>query len=75
VVAVALVTVLMAFAPSPPPRSVVDSKLLPYMAGTSDFLAAMTPHEMKEAFRDAKEKAEKVWSEQARRETGGLRRE
>jgi hypothetical protein len=35
----------------------------------------MTPHEMKEAFRDAKEKAEKVWSEQARRETGGLRRE
>ncbi len=31
VIAVALVTVLLAFAPSPPPRSVVDSKLMPYM--------------------------------------------
>ena len=42
----------MAFAPSPPPRSVVDSKLLPYIAGASDLLAAMTPHEIKDAFRD-----------------------
>ena len=74
-IAVALVTVLMAFAPSPPPRSVVDSKLLPYIAGASDLLAAMTPHEIKDAFRDGKEKAEKVWSEHARREAMGLRRE
>jgi membrane protein required for colicin V production len=75
IIAVALVTVLMAFAPSPPPRSVVDSKLMPYLAGASDFFAAMTPHEIKDAFRDAKEKAEKAWAEHARRESGGLRRE
>ena len=75
IIAVALVTVLMAFAPSPPPPSVTDSKLLPYIASASDFFAAMTPHEMKDAFRDAKEKAEKVWSEHARRESGRLRRE
>ncbi len=74
-IAVALVTVLMAFAPSPPPRSVVDSKLLPYVAGASDFLSAMTPHEIKDAFHDAREKAEKVWSEHARREALELRRE
>ena len=74
-IAVALVTVLMAFAPSPPPRSVVDSKLMPYIAGASDFLAAMTPREIKDAFRDAREKAEKIWSEHARREAVGLRRE
>jgi membrane protein required for colicin V production len=75
IVAVALVTVLLAFAPSPPPSSVVDSKLLPYMVSASDFFAAMTPHEIKDAFRDAKEKAEKIWSERARHESGGLRRE
>lgn len=74
-IAAALVTVLMAFAPSPPPRSVVGSKLLPYFAGVSDFLAAMTPHEIKDSFRAAREKAEKAWSERAPREPGGLRRE
>ena len=75
IIAVALVTVLMAFAPSPPPRSIVESKFMPYLAGASDFFAAMTPHEIKDAFRDAREKAEKAWSEHARREAGGLRRE
>ena len=75
IIAIALVTVLMAFAPSPPPRSVVDSKLMPTLAGASDFFALMTPHEIKDAFRDAREKAEKAWSEHARRESGGLRRE
>src|SRR5579872_5773238 len=75
IVAVALVTVLMAFAPSPPPPSIIDSKLLPTLAGASDFFTAMTPHEIKDAFRDAREKAEKTWSEHARRESGGLRRE
>jgi membrane protein required for colicin V production len=75
IIAVALVTVLMAFAPSPPPRSIVESKLMPYLAGASDFFAAMTPHEIKDAFRAAKEQADKAWSVRARRETGGLRRE
>ena len=75
IVAVALVTVLMAFAPTPPPPSIIDSKLLPTLAGASDFFTAMTPHEIKDAFRDAREKAEKTWSEHARRESGGLRRE
>ena len=74
-IAVALVTVLMAFAPSPPPRSVLESKLMPYIAGASDFLAAMTPHEIKDAFREGREKAEKIWSDHARREAVGLRRE
>ena len=74
-IVVALVTVLMAFAPSPPPRSVLDSKLMPYIAGASDFLAAMTPHEIKDGFRDAREKAEKIWSDHARRQDEGLRRE
>lgn len=75
VIAAALVTVLLAFAPSPPPRSVTDSKLLPYVAEASGFLAALTPHEIKDAFRDTKEKAHKAWAENARRQPEGLRRE
>jgi membrane protein required for colicin V production len=75
IIVVAMVTVLMAFAPSPPPRSVVDSRLMPSLAGVSDFFAALTPHEIKDAFRDAREKAEKAWSERPRHESGGWRRE
>jgi membrane protein required for colicin V production len=59
---VALVTVLMAFAPSPPPRSVMESKLMPYMASVSDVLAALTPREIKDGFRDTREKVQKVWA-------------
>jgi membrane protein required for colicin V production len=63
VMAVALITVLLAFAPSPPPRSVVDSKLMPYMLDTSNVLATLTPREVKDAFRDTTEKVRKAWSE------------
>lgn len=63
VIAVAMITVLLAFAPSPPPRSVVDSRLMPYMLGASDILATLTPRELKDAFRDTKDKVKKTWSE------------
>lgn len=63
VIAVALVTVLMAFSPSPPPYSVADSKWMPYFASISNILAAMTPREIKDNFRETKEKAEKLWSD------------
>jgi membrane protein required for colicin V production len=63
IIAVALVTVLLAFAPSPPPRSVVDSKLMPYTLDASNFLALLTPREVKDAFRDTKEKVKKTWSD------------
>ncbi len=76
VIAIALVTVLLAFAPSPPPHSVTDSKVLPYVSEASSVLAAMTPHEIKDAFRDTEDKAREAWSENARRRPAeGLRRE
>ena len=50
-------------------------KLLPYVAEASGFLAVLTPHEIKDAFRDTKEKAHKAWAENARRQPEGLRRE
>jgi membrane protein required for colicin V production len=75
VVAVALVTVLLAFAPTPPPKSIVDSKLLPYMLGVSNVVAAMTPREIKDAFRDAKENAEKAWAQHRSHPPEAIRRE
>ena len=72
---VALVTVLLAFAPSPPPRSVVDSKLIPYTASISNVLAFLTPREIKEGFRETEEKARKTWSEHRSPPAGVLRRE
>ncbi len=62
-VAVALVTVLLAFAPMPPPPSILESKLLPYVMDASSVLAAATPHEIKDAFRETKDKVKKVWDD------------
>jgi len=64
VMAAALVTVLLAFAPQPPPRSVVESKTMPYVIDASNILAALTPREVKEAFQETKDKVKKIWSEQ-----------
>lgn len=63
VIAIALVTVLVAFAPSPPPHSVTDSKVMPYVIDASNILADITPREVKDAFQDTKDKVKKVWSE------------
>lgn len=62
VIAAAMATVLLAFAPSPPPGSVVDSKLLPYVIYTSDVLAALTPREIKDSFYSTRDKVKAIWS-------------
>lgn len=63
VISVALVTVILAFAPEPPPRSIVQSRALPYVIDSSSVLAAVTPHEIKDAFRQARSKVKKIWSD------------
>jgi membrane protein required for colicin V production len=75
VIAAAMVTVLLAFAPSPPPPSVVDSKLLPYVINVSDVLAALTPREIKDQFYATKDKVKAVWSAHNTRKPGELRHE
>jgi membrane protein required for colicin V production len=62
VIAAAMATVLLAFAPSPPPPSVVNSKLLPYVINVSYVLAAMTPHEIKDRFYAAEDKVKSAWN-------------
>jgi membrane protein required for colicin V production len=75
VIAAAMVTVLLAFSPSPPPRSVLDSKLLPYVINVSGVLAAMTPHEIKDQFYATKDKVKAVWSAHNIGKPEGLRHE
>ena len=75
VMAAALITVLLAFAPSPPPRSVVESKSLPYVIDASNILAALTPREIKEAFHDTTDKVRKIWSEQTAKPAPEVRHE
>jgi uncharacterized membrane protein required for colicin V production len=69
------VMILLAFSPSPPPRSVVDSQLLPYVINVSDVLAALTPHEIKDQFYATKDKVKAVWSAHNTPKTVELRHE
>lgn len=71
VIAVALVTVILAFAPTPPPPSIVQSKTLPYVIDTSSVLSSVTPHQVKDAFRETKEKVKKMWSDRVLHKTWG----
>ncbi len=66
-IATALTTVLLAFAPSPPPPSLVDSRMLPYVVDASNVLSMATPREIKDAFRDTREKVKRIWEEQLNR--------
>lgn len=75
IIAAALVTVLLAFAPSPPPRSVVSSRLMPYVIDVADVLAAMTPHEIKDAFHDTRDRVKRMWSEEEAKKLGSPRKE
>lgn len=75
VIAAGMATVLLAFAPSPPPRSVVDSRLLPYVINVSNVFAALTPHEIKDAFYATKDKVQNEWAHHAERPPDKLRHE
>lgn len=66
-ITVALVTVLMAFAPSPPPRAIVDSQVLPYVVEASNVLSWATPHEIKESYRRTKESVQGIWQDHLNR--------
>jgi membrane protein required for colicin V production len=74
VIAVAIVTVLMACSPKPPPPALVNSRIMPYVLGAANILAVATPHEIKDAFYDAKDKVTKLWLERGT-PNGGLKRQ
>jgi len=62
-VAIALVMALTAFSRNPPPSSVVESKIAPYVIGASELLAGLAPRELRDGFNNSYEKVKKSWKE------------
>jgi membrane protein required for colicin V production len=61
VVAVALVTVVVACSPAPPPDMVARSTVIPYLLGPSNVMAAMIPKELRDSFHDTTDKVRHMW--------------
>ncbi len=63
VFAIALVLALLAFSPNPPPRSVVESRLAPYVIDTARICANLAPREVREAVSESYQKVKDAWAE------------
>jgi membrane protein required for colicin V production len=63
VLAVAIVTVITAFAPHPPPRFIVDSKVMPYAATAGSAFAALAPRELRDAYHDSVARLRRLWDQ------------
>jgi uncharacterized membrane protein required for colicin V production len=71
-IAVALITGIMAFArDGKPPSSVTGSRLAPYVSVGSRLFVAMAPHELKEGFRRTYAEAKSAWNSAMERRLHG----
>lgn len=61
-VSVAIVMILTAFSLHPPPRSVVDSQIAPYVLEASRIFSRVAPHELTEGFQRSYEMVHQAWS-------------
>ena len=66
-VAIALVSVLLAFSPRPLPGWIVESRLLPYVMGASGAAAALAPNAVTQAFHDTVSEIRKLWDEKLKK--------
>ncbi len=74
ILAAALMTVVLACIPEPPPAAIVDSRMMPYVLQASRVLAEMTPKELKDAFEAAEGRLKGIW-DKAKPDVGEPRRE
>ena len=71
-IAVALLTGVMAFAKDgKPPAAVADSRLAPYVSQGSRVFVVIAPHELKEGFRKTYEEARSAWNSAVERRIHG----
>ncbi len=61
-VAAAVVTAIMAFAPKSPPQSVAHSSVTPYVMYGARAMVAAAPREVKDGFRNSYERVKEIWS-------------
>jgi len=74
VFAIALILALMAFSRNPPPRSVVRSRLAPYVIDAAHICAYMAPRPMREAVKQSYDKVKQAWEEVLQKTPTGKRR-
>ena len=63
ILAVALVTVITAFAPNPPPKIIAESRAMPYVSGAASVMAMLAPGELKHDFRESMERLRRYWDQ------------
>jgi membrane protein required for colicin V production len=68
-VAAVVVMTLLAFTPTPPPGSVVRSRIAPYVMDTARVMAALAPRELRDGVRQGYEKVKQVWSDTLKKST------
>ena len=73
VLSVAVVTVITAFAPAPPPQIIAESKVMPYLTGAANVMAALAPSELKHDFRESVERLRRYWDEHVPRKQEKLK--
>jgi membrane protein required for colicin V production len=66
-IAVAFVSVLLAFTPRPVPAWMTGSFLLPYAIDTSNVLASLAPRALKDPVRDTVQEIRQAWDDQVRK--------
>ncbi len=60
--AAALITAFIAFAPKAPPNSVANSRVAPYVVHAARAIVAAAPREVKDGFRNSYERVKEMWS-------------
>lgn len=60
-VAIVIVMILMAFSLKPPPQSVVDSAIAPYVLEAAHILSKAAPNELTKGFTESYEKLKEAW--------------
>ncbi len=63
VLAIALVLALLAFTPKPPPQSLVQSRLAPYVIEAAHICSYLAPREVREAAMESYAKVKDAWAE------------
>jgi membrane protein required for colicin V production len=71
-VATGLVLLLCAFTRTPPPQSVVNSRVSPYMLEVANVVSYLAPRELKDGFQTSYEKVKKIWREVLKTVPGSL---
>lgn len=62
VLALAIVTVVTAFAPNPPPRFIVNSRVMPYASVAGRVFAALAPYELKTSYNQSLAELTRLWN-------------